>query len=168
MRSSAYYFAYGSNMHRGRLRARAPSAELIETAVLGNHRLYFNKRGRDGSGKCTVSMESAGRVYGVVYRISNAQRSALDRAEGTGYSRRSFVVNGLSGGRTYRVFMYRAKAIALDDALRPYDWYRALVVAGAEQHCLPPSYVDYLRHVETWHDPNPRRSRSQFNIIPSR
>lgn len=155
-------------MYRGRLRARAPSAELIEPAVLGSHRLYFNKRGRDGSGKCTVSIEPAGRVYGVVYRISNAQRSALDRAEGPGYSRIFFLVNGLSGGRPYRVFLYRAKSVALDDALRPYDWYRALVVAGAVQHRLPPAYIDHLREVQTWQDPNGRRRRSQFNIMSSR
>jgi gamma-glutamylcyclotransferase len=152
-------------MHFGRLRARTSSAELIESAALENHGLYFNKRGRDGSGKCHAGAQTASRVYGVVYRISNAQQRILDRAEGPGYARGYAVVSGLASGRSHRVFLYRAKAISIDDTLRPYDWYRALVLAGAAQNGLPAAYIAQLRQVQTWQDPNRRRSREQFNIM---
>jgi len=165
MGCSAYYFAYGSNMHVGRLRARASSVEPIEAACLPDHTVRFNKRGRDDSGKCNVMMQSGGRVYGVVYRIASEQRSILDRAEGPGYIRKSLIVRGLTGGRSYRVFLYLAKALSIDDDLRPYDWYRQLVVTGAEQHGLPPAYISDLRYVPVCSDPNGRRSRAIFNIM---
>lgn len=155
-------------MYFDRLRARTSSAELIESAALENYRLHFNKRGRDGSGKCNAAPQTASRVYGVVYRISNAQHRILDRAEGLGYTRGYSIVSGLASGRTRRVFLYRAKANSVDDALRPYDWYRALVVAGAEQNGLPAVYIDQLRQVQTRQDSNRRRSRNQFNIMIAR
>lgn len=152
-------------MHVGRLRERAPSAESIEVAELSNHQLMFNKRGRDGSGKCNLIARNASCVYGVVYRIDIKQWRSLDRAEGSGYGRRHLIVNGLSGGRPYRAFLYLAKTMSIDDALQPYDWYRNFVVLGAEQHGLPKTYVAQLWRVPVRGDPNGRRSRTQFNIM---
>jgi len=154
-------------MHVGRLRERVPSAELVEVAGLANHRLMFNKRGRDGSGKCNVVAQSASDVYGVVYRMDIKQRGSLDRAEGSGYGRKPLVVTGLSDGRRYRVFLYLARTLSVGDALQPYDWYRDFVLIGAEQHGLPEAYVTELRQVAVRADPNGRRSREQFNIIRS-
>lgn len=152
-------------MHLGRLRARTSSAEPIGVARLANHGLRFNKCGRDCSGKCNVIVQPGEHVYGVVYRLAPSQRIILDRAEGPGYARRSMIVNALDGGRAYRVFLYVAKAGSVDNAMRPYDWYRELVIRGAEQHGIPAAYVRGLLAIAVDPDPNRRRSRSRFNIM---
>jgi hypothetical protein len=45
-----------------------------------------------------------------------------------------------------------------DASLRPYHWYKALVIAGAREHGLPPSYRSRLELVVTVSDPNPTRA----------
>ena len=60
------YFAYGSNLHPTRLGDRAPSVELVGTAVLEGHALRFHKRGADGSGKCNALATGS--------RLSDAQK----------------------------------------------------------------------------------------------
>jgi hypothetical protein len=88
MAESFLYFAYGSNMFTGRLKARnrAPSATALGTAFADGYRLTFDKVSTDGSGKCDI--EATGnptdRVYGVLYRIAFADVSGLDEAEGLG------------------------------------------------------------------------------------
>ena len=36
----------------------------------------------------------------------------------------------------------------MDAALKPYDWYHALVLAGAEEHGLPNDHIELLRTSE--------------------
>ena len=152
-------------MHVGRLRRRVRSVEPIDVAGLSDHKLMFNKRGRDGSGKCNVVAHSTSHVYGVVYRLDLKQMLRLDRVEGSGYGRRRLIVNGLADGRPYRTFLYVAKAGSVDGALVAYDWYRDFVLIGAEQHGLPGQYVAELRQAPVRDDPNQRRSRAKFNIM---
>jgi gamma-glutamylcyclotransferase len=45
------YFAYGSNMCSGRLRARV-TCDFVTTAKLAGYQLRFHKLSRDGSSKC--------------------------------------------------------------------------------------------------------------------
>ncbi|HKW19463.1 MAG TPA: gamma-glutamylcyclotransferase family protein, partial [Terriglobales bacterium] len=80
-----YYFAYGSNMCTGRLRARVPSARPVFVTQLRCHTLKFQKRSqKDGSAKADA--EHTGResdvVWGVVFEIDAAQKQHLDEAEG--------------------------------------------------------------------------------------
>ncbi len=41
--------------------------------------------------------------------------------------------------------------------MRPYHWYKALVVAGAVEHNLPKNYVEWLRVFESTEDPDAYR-----------
>jgi hypothetical protein len=81
---SFLYFAYGSNMLTRRLKARTPSATAQGTAFVDGHRLTFDKKSTDGSGKCDIEATEnpADRVYGVLFTISAAEAAALDKAEG--------------------------------------------------------------------------------------
>jgi hypothetical protein len=142
------YFAYGSNLSSERLRApdRAPSARMIGTASLSEHRLAWHKRGADGSGKCTISptgRRSDG-VWGVVWEVSEDEAARLDVVEGPGYQRVELVVT--SANQKMDVFTYLARESHVDPALRPAAWYRALVIAGAREHGLPASWI---RRLET-------------------
>jgi hypothetical protein len=155
------YFGYGSNMLTRRLRARVPSADPIGTGQLPGYRLHFHKRSRDGSGKCNIvpeTEETAG-VHGVLFDLSRDDVDALDEAEqrGRGYERQTVQIRGSSS--PVDAFAYVAQPAYVDDALLPYDWYRALVLAGAREHDLPPAYISRLEAVRSYPDPNQDRRR---------
>jgi hypothetical protein len=46
----------------------------------------------------------------------------------------------------------------MDDALLPYDWYHALVLAGAMQNGLPAAQLEELRGIPTCADPDASRA----------
>ena len=54
-----------------------------------------------------------------------------------------------------------------DASLRPYHWYKALVIAGAREHGLPPNYRSRLELVVTVSDPDPMRA-SIHNALEAR
>ncbi|MCE2510119.1 MAG: gamma-glutamylcyclotransferase [Alphaproteobacteria bacterium] len=155
-----HYFAYGSNMLTARLRARCPSARPVGRAEVADFALAFNKRGRDDSGKATLARSTQGhpRSYGVLFEMDAAELGQLDRIEGVdkGYERKdAFAVRLLDGGGTVHARTYRATLT--DDRLKPYDWYLALVIAGAREHRLDAAYVATLRRVAFATDPQPAR-----------
>jgi gamma-glutamylcyclotransferase len=45
----------------------------------------------------------------------------------------------------------------LDRSLKPYDWYRAVVIAGAQQHKLPGEWIAVLERVACVPDPDLKR-----------
>ena len=81
------YFAYGSNLSYARLAARIGRCAVLGTAELRGFRLEFHKRGADGSAKCNAHRTDyhADSVLGVIYVISEVQKSVLDRYEGVGF-----------------------------------------------------------------------------------
>ena len=63
-------------------------------------------------------------------------------------------------------FMYAvANPNLLDESLRPYDWYKALVVTGAKEHNLPVVYVKELEGVESVNDPNAVRAERNRKLL---
>jgi hypothetical protein len=165
MGGEALYFAYGSNMHVGRLVGRLAFAWPVETAVLRDHEMRFHKRGRDGSAKCSIVSETGSEVVGVLYRIRTASLERLDRVEGSGYRRAPVAVIGLRSGRRYRAHWYAAKSGAVDETRIAYEWYRDIVVAGAEAHGLPLAYLERLRATPARPDPNRRRHRRHAALL---
>jgi gamma-glutamylcyclotransferase len=156
------YFAYSSNMVTERLRERVPSATAIGIGQLLGHTLRWDKRsGRDGSGKCDA--EATGRqddiVWGVVFEFDPEEKPALDQAEGlgAGYVEKTVQVLTESGPVAAVTYFATDK----DASLRPYHWYKALVIAGAREHGLPVSYRSRLELVVTVSDPDPTRTGTQ-------
>lgn len=144
---SLLYFAYGSNMLAARLAHRCASATVVGAASVGGHRLSFDKLGVDGSGKATLHKvdDERARVPGVLFEISLPDRDHLDRAEsaGVGYERvDSFCVTLGSSGEAVTATSYIASQTQA--GLQPYDWYLALIVAGAWEHDLARHHVDRL------------------------
>lgn len=161
---SLYYFAYGSNLLTARLCGRVPSARFESTAALTGFRLRFNKRGADGSAKCNIMPgDESGVVHGVIWRISTSEKAVLDAVEGPAYYCWWRVLP--AAGRDYPVFTYVARpGMTTEDGL-PYDWYRALVIAGAREHELPPEYQDALHAVSDQPDPDPDRARRNRAVL---
>ena len=156
-------FAYGSNMPAARLRERCPSARAIGIAELPGHELRWHKRSRDGSGKCDIVASDAISVFGVLYEIAAQEKRALDRAEGLGAGYEEVAIEVLCGGSPITAKAYRATDT--DPALRPYTWYRALVIAGAREHGLPASYIVGLESVPADEDENRARHDEHMALI---
>lgn len=150
-----FYFAYGSNMLTERLQKRCPSATVVGVAAADNYCLCFSKRSRDGSGKAALVASPGEKVHGILFEISDTERDNLDKAEGypNGYSRNDrFQVTCDSDGSLIDATTYLATETEPD--LLPYDWYRALVLAGAIQHGLPDSHIEMLCKAEWKSDTN--------------
>lgn len=160
------YFAYGSNMLTDRLRERVPSAKAIGIGQLLGHALRWDKRsGRDGSGKCDAEATSLKDdvVWGVLFELDPQEKPSLDKAEGVGDGYLEKTVNVLTEDGLVTAVTYCATD--KDPSLRPYHWYKALVIAGAREHGLPPSYRSRLELVVTVSDTG-RASRYK-QLLPS-
>src|SRR5690606_28128945 len=69
-----------------RLQARCESASRVSIAFAEGYRLAFSKPSKDGSGKGNlVRTKKRFRQPGVLFRIDEGDRQALDDAEGAGY-----------------------------------------------------------------------------------
>jgi gamma-glutamylcyclotransferase (GGCT)/AIG2-like uncharacterized protein YtfP len=157
---SFLYFAYGSNMPSLRLSRRTPSARSLGPAWIEGYRLEFRKRGQDGSAKCDLveAAEPGARVFGVLYTIDQRERTALDEQEGCPehYRAEQAAVRTYSGA--VWALAYRAQPGHHASGLLPYDWYHALVLAGAREHGLPESYCARIEQWRTMPDPQPERA----------
>lgn len=150
------YFAYGSNMLTEWLRDRCPSAKPIGIAVAANHKLVFGKRSVDKSGKATLVPADGINTPGIMYEIAEGERQLLDAAEGfkndkpddpARYGRNDdFHIQLANGDGSIAVTTYLANQS--ESGLKPYDWYLALLIAGARQHAFDQEYVDTLMKVE--------------------
>lgn len=161
-----YYFAYGSNMLRERLAARVGDTGCIGPARLAGYRVDFTKLSRDGSGKCTlVAQPGEHGVWGVVFEMTGEQKTLLDGFEGKGYKVET--VYPVASGETIWAFTYIAMQQSLDASLRPYSWYRDLVLAGALQAQLPAGYIDRIEAIPTITDHDAGRVSENLNLIRS-
>lgn len=160
-----YYFAYGSNLHPLRLKERVPSAELVGVAEHPNHTLAFHKQSDDGSSKCNMfnSDAESALVYGAIYKIKPEHKNTLDQFEGDGYIAKPIMLK--HDGNEYNCFAYMAQHTHLVDNLKPYHWYKELVVLGARHLKLPDSYITNIEVVESMNDPDPIRKVKHETLI---
>jgi gamma-glutamylcyclotransferase len=158
-------FAYGSNMLTGRLRERCPSAQPLGVAELPGFALRWHKKSKDGSGKCDIVQtgQPGAAVFGVLFAIAREEKSALDKFEGlgNGYDETEISVQRGAGLVTAKAYI----ATNIDPTLKPYTWYRALVVAGAKEHALPADYIAHLEAVPADQDPDNRRHDEKMALI---
>ncbi|MCP4937431.1 MAG: gamma-glutamylcyclotransferase [bacterium] len=147
------YFSYGSNLLSERLQARCPSAKLLGVAKVAGYQLEFSKLSKkDGSGKAMpfATQRPNAIIHGALFEISKDQLRALDRAEGCGYGYdriEDFSIYLGDDAEHVEATTYLANADFIDPCLQPFDWYLALVIAGAQQHDFPAEYINAIRRV---------------------
>ena len=161
------YFAYGSNLHPMRLGERVPSAELLGTATQPGHRLVFHKKGHDGSGKCNMfeSGSESDQVFGAIYSLNPEHKDDLDRFEGEGYGYIDNQIMRSHDENNYTCFTYLARQSHIVDSLKPYHWYKALVILGANYLGFPDSYIASIEAVTSMEDPDPKRREERELLI---
>ena len=161
-----YYFAYGSNLHPVRLMERVPSINLLGVIDLSKHRLAFHKKGQDGSGKCNLvcTGEESDGVYGAIYQMDSVHKQALDCFEGNGigYHDRQLTVE--IHGKEHSCFTYFAQTSYIKNGLKPYHWYKDLVVLGAKHLQFPDAYVRSIELIESVEDSDEIR-REHHNLL---
>ncbi len=150
--SPAWYFAYGSNMQTATLRGRR-GIEFVRAvpARAAGWRLVLDKPSLLPIGEAFANIvpEADAEVFGVLYEIAAADLEHLDLTEGVlvgNYRRIAIPVTPLVSPPT-EVTAFTLVSNARDPALRPSDRYMACLVAGAEEHGLPESWVAFLRAV---------------------
>ena len=161
-----YYFAYGSNLHPVRLLERVPSTQLLGRIELSQHRLAFQKRGRDGSSKCNLvhTGEESDGVYGAIFQIDSAHKQVLDCFEGNGNGYHDSQLTVELHGKEYSCFTYFAQQSYIENNLKPYHWYKNLVVLGAKHLQFPDVYVRSIELIESVEDPDETR-RERHNLL---
>jgi hypothetical protein len=155
-----HYLAYGSNLHPLRLMERAPSARVVGVVAMPGRCLKFHKRSNtDRSAKCDlVALPGDAESFAVLYELSAAHKPLLDAIEGLGHGYREARVGIQLHGVSYRPFLYVAETSHIAPSLRPFHWYKEMVIAGARHHGLPEYYVAALEAVESVEDPDPQRT----------
>lgn len=158
------YFAYGANLHPGWIRRRIPAAVVAGAGVLPGHRIAFRKRGRDGAGRSDAwhTGDLADQLPGALYRLPAGDLERLGAAA-AGYHADEVQIDTGTGRVT--ALTWRANADQLGADLLPWDWYLALIVAGAAIHQLPADYRRWLAAVPVAEDPDRARAEMAFSII---
>jgi gamma-glutamylcyclotransferase len=160
-----YCVAYGSNLHPVRMIERVASAQALGVVDLPMHRLTFHKRSKDGSGKAMLTSDAGSRAYGVLYAFDSIHKAELDRLEGKGNGYNEQQVHVPFNGVDYVAYVYSVASTHLDLNLRPYSWYRDLVVAGATFHNMPEQYVLDISNVVAIVDPDEDRRGQNETLL---
>ncbi|MCP4895876.1 MAG: gamma-glutamylcyclotransferase, partial [bacterium] len=145
------YFGYGSNLHPARLCARVPSAQFVATGFCTGRFLSFRKEGQDGSAKCDAPLtaDSESRVYGALYRLNPSGKLTLDQIEGLGKGYEEVLLSVVTSTGVVEALAYVVQTEFIDVRLKPFDWYKTLVLEGAKLHGLPGDYIAEIETVET-------------------
>ena len=81
------------------------------------------------------------------------------------YLRCPLQLRRLDDGGTTDAVTYVADDRHVDPARVPFDWYRALVVAGAIEHGPPARYIDELARIPAIPDPDTARSAQARRLL---
>ena len=162
-----YYLAYGSNLHPVRLSERVASAELLGVVELRQYRLAFQKKGWDGSSKCNLvhTGETGDGVYAAMYSIATIHKADLDRFEGKGQGYDDVELIVKFQGKLQSCFTYFAQPSHIAHDLRPYHWYKNLVLLGARHLQFPEAYVYGIEALESMDDPDEGRRHTHDQLL---
>ena len=162
------YFAYGSNMLTRRLQERVPSAQFSNRALLSGHVLVFDKLApKSNSGKCGIvrSEREIEGVCGVIFDIDEAELPLLDKAEGLGNGYTRSTVRTYAYDQDEYIEAATYFPTSRQPGIKPFCWYKALVVAGLEEHKFTEEYIARIRDIETMQDPNQERATRHWKMI---
>lgn len=142
---SDLYFAYGSNLDKGRMRKRCPQSEPWQKATLRDYRLAFTRRSqRWGAGVADVVEAPGGVVWGLLYRMADSDWDELDKAEGVragAYKRHPVVVR--AKGAQVDALTY--VVVAPEPFVEPSPEYLDVILTSVTQLRFPDSYVTEIR-----------------------
>lgn len=139
-----FYFAYGSNMFTKQLEERVHRVGLKwNVGVLENYSLQFNKKSSiDQSGKANIVPNGSGKVWGVLFDLSEDELERLSNFE-KGYRQQTVDVIVTTPPERLKALTFLASAGT--PQLNPTRSYLQRIIDGALEHGLPSFYCDRLR-----------------------
>ena len=142
-----WYFAYGSNLKKDRLRSRIGDWKQEQKALLRGYKLTFAKGfGSHTSGKANIKSDSGSQVEGAIYLITKEQFKKLDKYEGVeiGVYKR-ITINVELDGKLMPVTTYvMVKEIC---PLRPSAEYLDLILEGFMEHGYKQSTIRKVKEI---------------------
>jgi len=134
-----WYFAYGSNLDMDRLRSRIGRWQAAKKAALKDYRLSFDSRG-----KADILEQRGERVWGTVYKVTEAQLKILDDFEGvhSGVYKR-VRVNVECDGKTEHAIAY--VKVEKTSFHPPNDEYLNYILRGLKQHGYDEETIEAVR-----------------------
>jgi cation transport regulator ChaC len=136
-----YYFAYGSNLLDREIARTITTVECCGKAYLPRYDLVFSKHSATRGGDAASIREDESKiVWGVLYRVNDADRDRLRTREG-GYRETDVNVSVVEGDDVtpQRAFTFIGEAVC-PRGCGPTTEYLQLVVEGAKQRGLPDGY----------------------------
>jgi len=131
------YFAYGSNMDRAHMAQMCPRAKTYGTARIKHYRFFIT-----ASGHGSITPHRGANVWGVLWRVTAIDISALDRYEDVaGGLYRQDMLPVHHDEKLLSALVYIASDTTPGRA-RPQ--YRAQVIGAAREWKLPDDYVHAL------------------------
>jgi len=104
-------------------------------------------------------------VYGAIYQMDSVHKQALDCFEGNGNGYYDSPLTVELHGKEHSTFTYFAQASHIADGLKPYHWYKNLVVLGAKHLQFPDVYVRSIELIESVEDPDETRREHHHMLI---
>ncbi|KAK6180938.1 hypothetical protein SNE40_008900 [Patella caerulea] len=146
-------FGYGSNMDVHAVETKKQVKILDHTAaILKGWRLAFNLSGIPFVEPAFANIIQSGltdEVHGVAFCISKESVANMDKVE-IGYDKAKITLEAYDG-RTLHGFVYVNKPSAsTSDEMNPSKRYIGVLIKGAQQAGLKPSYIDKLRTIKTY------------------
>ena len=147
---SVYYFAFGSNMNRERMKERKVEFTEMQKGSIKNWKLVFNKikDKNKGIGYANIVPKTGSIVEGIIYKVSEDSMQKLDKFEGVPdhYQRKNmFVENDYK--ESINCIVYIANPSKVNDCLKPEKEYLGHLFEGKE--FLSENYFSNLKNVET-------------------
>jgi len=144
-----YYFGYGSNINLVALKAKGVLPLASQRAVLYGWRLRFNVehwfRHEGGVGNIEPSPHPGDVAEGMVHTCKDEHLASLDAVEsyGLGYDRIEVKVETQSGSIMAQTYIGLPGFI--NNSCLPTQRYLNIILKGATEAGLSPSYIDQLR-----------------------
>lgn len=155
-------------MLSSRIKERISSYSIIGIGYVKNHCLRFHKISIDQSGKADAYYLNASeeKVWGVIGEVDEKSKNTLDKIEGLGkgYNQKTLTIH-MQDGKTIQTLIYVADKDYIDSKLKPYDWYKEIVLRGSIENALPNEYIKKIEGIESIFDKNEERREINFKII---
>ncbi|MCA9461378.1 MAG: gamma-glutamylcyclotransferase [Nitrospira sp.] len=113
----------------------------------------------------SVQIENLTVCMGAIYGIDAAQKAVLDRWEGRGNGYLDSQLTVELFGKEYCCFTYLSEPSHIENNLKPYHWYKKLVLLGATYLNFPETYVRSIEAIESMNDPDEARRTRHDQLI---
>jgi cation transport regulator ChaC len=144
----SWYFAYGSNLSKQQMLRRTGSIPVSSPACLPDYQLAFRKVLVGEEVYATIVPSQGAVVQGAAYLCSPYAMTQLDIFEGVGEKcyRRELVQATAQTGEVLNCIVYIGEKFNSEAAV-PNALYLNAILTGAQEHQLPPDYIQQIKSI---------------------